>query len=573
MKNIATICLILAAAGCLTASGSQALSSYYVAGSGLTPAWDPAAAANQMTGGPTVYTLSTSTTNNGVTYCDFKVTDGDWNSDWPGSNARVKPDATGSNTFYFFPGATADGWTPVYNRVGFADPGGLAVDLAGDFNGWPNGPAGAGYQLNAVGNGVYSNNIVITTAGTYGFKFRLTGSWDISIGTDFGNSAPNASLTTTTSPQTLAVQLDLPNGRWIVGAPVWPVTNEVVFAVDMTSQVALGNFVPGVDSVFVSGYFNSWPGIGVGALALTNIPTYNGNTNIYYATNEFIGSPGSAGSDYKFTCNDSAFAANNYYEPITGNRTFNLLTTNGLLLLPVVSFGDVYTSDYLPVDVLVTFTINMTNAMTSTNSPSNLNFDPPDANTPHTFDPNADSVVINGNFLSGGWTGWNPIDLIGNIMDNNPLGSEIYQFTYLVPKGSPVEVHYKFGLLYAGNLSTNSIMDNEAAVYQDHVRYIRVTATGSYNMPMDTFGNQYVEPSFGELAVGPATGGTVGLQWLGRPGVHVQATANLAGGSWADHFETDGTNWTAGSSSPDGFLSATNWPNTGGNQFFRLIKP
>ena len=570
MKHITKTYLLLAAAGWLAASVSQA-QTYYVAGSGLTPAWDPAAPANLMTGGPTVYSLSTATTANitgdfGV-YEDFKITPGSWSPTWPGNNVRTKPDAAGSNTFYFFPGVAADGWSPVQDRVGYADPGGLSFEVVGDFNGWG---GGVGFQLNAVGNGVYSNNIVVTNvAGTRSLQFRTPGTWnDIHFGSDFGNGSANGSFTTTTSPQTVAVQLDLPNGRWVVGAPVFPVTNQVVFAVDMSSQTALGNFMPGMDSVYVSGTFNGWPGIGAGALLLTNDPPYNGNTNIYYATNEIIGPPGS-GLEYKFTCSAAAFAGSSYYEPRSANRSFNLLSANGLELLPVVSFGDVYTSDYLAEDITVTFTLNMTNATTSTNSPSNLNSDP---NTPHVFDPVNDAVCINGNFLSGGWTGWNPIDIIANQLVNDPPGSEIYKFTYTVPKGSPVEVHYKFGMLYAGNISTNSIMDNEAPVYQDHIRYIRETKTGSYDMPMDTFGDQHVEPSFGGLAVGPASGGNVPLRWLGRPGVQVQATTDLVSGPWGDRPETDGTNWTTGSMSPDGFLSTTNWPNNGTKQFFRLIK-
>lgn len=433
MKNITRIYPLLAAAGLVAVSASVSQAQpYYVAGSGLTPSWSPGAAANQMTGGPTLYTLSTATTANitpggavGGPYEEFKITGPDWSSNWPGNNVRTKPDGNGSNTFNFFPGVSTDGWSPAQNRVGYADPGGLSFEIAGDFNGW-NG--GAGYQLNPIGNGVYSNSIVVPTAGTYGFKFRTPGSWnDIAFGSDFGNFGANASITTTNSPQTVPVRLDLPNGRWLLGdLVVPPVTNEVVFAVDMSSQISLGNFNPATDLVFVSGAFNGWGGTGTNALALTNVPTYGGNTNIYYATNEFIGAPGSAASEYKFTSSAAVYSGSSGYEPRANNRTFNLLSTSGVELLPVASFGDVVTSDYLTEDVTVTFTLNMTNAATSTNSPSAQNS--PQPYTAHAFDPANDYICINGNFLSGGWTTWDNISMAANKMVNNPPGSGIYTF-------------------------------------------------------------------------------------------------------------------------------------------------
>jgi hypothetical protein len=97
-------------------------------------------------------------------------------------------------------------------------------------------------------------------------------------------------------------------------------------------------------------------------------------------------------------------------------------------------------------------------------------------------------------------------------------------------------------------------------------------------MPQDTFGNQYHEPFFnfsakagGQLKIGTPSGGTVPVTWLGRPGAHLQSTTNVTG-PWTDHFETDGTNWSAGFSSTNGLVSQTNWP-TAGTTFFRLVKP
>jgi hypothetical protein len=97
---------------------------------------------------------------------------------------------------------------------------------------------------------------------------------------------------------------------------------------------------------------------------------------------------------------------------------------------------------------------------------------------------------------------------------------------------------------------------------------------------VDTFTNQpYVEPFFSSvntaganLTVGPAVAGKVPVMWLGRPGAHLQSKGSLSSGVWLDIPATDGTNWTAGSSTTNGFMSLTNWPSSG-STFFRLIKP
>jgi hypothetical protein len=551
MKNqLKKITLIagLAAASVFTIQAQP----YYA--TGAFQGWTPGA--NLMNGGPAVYDY-TITGGTAGTYHELKVTGATWGDpNWPGAgkNLKIKYDAGGSNSIYFYPGAIIDGWLPVGNRIGFADPGNMSWELAGAFNGWS---GGAGYELNSVGNGVYSNSIVIATAGTYEFKFRSLGAWDVANGVDFGHDGANASITTTNSPQTVPFVYDLPNGRFLVGNLVPPpVTNQVVFLVDMSVQTHHAKFDPATDAVCVSGAFNGWPGTATNALFLTNVPAWGGNTNIYYATNTFTGTPSSLASAYKFVDTNPSQSSTSGYEPRAQNRSFNLLPTNGVLVLPVVYFADALTNDYLAVDTLVTFRVDMNGAQTGI---------PAITNPPVPFNPGPDPVFINGNFLTNGWIGtWNPIALENNAMTDS--GGLIYTFTYLVPKGNLVRVQYKYGF-------DNGIVqiDNEAPSDQDHVRYIRTSATGTYVMPIDTYGNQYNEPDFGQLSAGPASGGTVPVTWLGRPGVRLQSSSNLAGGLWTDHYQTDGTNWSVGASSTNGLVSGTNWPSSG-NQFFRLIK-
>jgi len=106
-----------------------------------------------------------------------------------------------------------------------------------------------------------------------------------------------------------------------------------------------------------------------------------------------------------------------------------------------------------------------------------------------------------------------------------------------------------------------------------------------YVFATDTFTNTpYVEPIFsdgniggygspvgGNLTVGQPVAGKIPVSWLGRPGAQLQSTTILTG-PWTNNPATDGTDWTAGFSSTNGFVSVTNWP-AGGKMFFRLVKP
>ena len=308
-----------------------------------------------------------------------------------------------------------------------------------------------------------------------------------------------------------------------------PVNVDVTFQVDMSAQVLNGVFDPTVDTVGLAGGFDGWSG---GNAVMTNNPN-GSNTNLYSTVIHFYDFP-TAVPQYKFVCYGLTIAGTIWENPnpptIGGNRFFTL-GSNATVVLPSVYFSDLSAADLLPADTIVTFSVSMTNAI---------------ATSGHVFDPTADAVYLNG--ASGVWWGWGatPADWQ---LTNNPVGSEVYSLDVLFPKGKPVVVNYKY---------TINGGDNEAASGLNHVRYIR--SVGSYVMPLDTFGNQYVESSFGNLTAASAPGGKVAVSWLGRPGVRLQTRANLgSSGSWVEHAETDG-------------LSSTNWTANGGSLFFRLVK-
>jgi hypothetical protein len=536
---------------------------YYVAGSALTPAWTPGTPENQMTGGPAVYSLTQATTAN--SYHEFKITGASWSDpNFPNDNVKIKGDANGTNTFYFYPGTIVDGWFPLANRIGYADPGNMTWEVAGDFT-TPNWDSDPNAQMVNQGNGLYTLTYIVPTAGTHQFKFRSTGAWDTAIGADFGNGPNNASVTTTQANQSVKFQLDLPNGRWLAGSPPPPpVTNQVIFAVDMTYQIQFGYFHPG-SSVYVAGAFNGWPAASTGTgLLLVNDPAYQGgaNTNIYYGTNTFIGLPNSEATRYKFNQNDSS-ALNSGWET-SSDRSLVLMSSNGTLRLPVAVFSDLFPTEILSAPTPVLFTVDMNGAVGT------------DA---HVFDPNADSVYVNGIFA--GWYAWaggiNPSPAPPGYQLFQQGSSGIFTNTIILPAGTPVSFEYKYGM--DPNAINAGPLDDEAAFGQNHRRVVRSTALNPYPLPTDTFGRMYQEPYFsagntagGRLTVGAPAAGKVPVSWLGRPGAHLQVNSSLTGGTWQDLNNTDGSSWSAGFASTNGLVSVTNWP-IADKAFFRLVKP
>ena len=303
------------------------------------------------------------------------------------------------------------------------------------------------------------------------------------------------------------------------------VTNQVTFQVDLSAPILQGSFTPGVDTVEVRGAFNSW--VGGAQYQLTNNPS-GSNTNLYSGVFTLSDAPGAA-EPYKYV-----IPPNNWEQPTStggGNRSFNLLSTNGPEVLPVVYFSDISPSDLLSADTYVTFSVNMTNAVGT------------DA---HAFDPLADTVYMNGDFLN--WLPWNSGSLAPYQLTNDG-SSQIYSITLLVPRGNPIALKYKYSINGA---------DNEAASGNNRVRFVRTV--GNYTMPPDKFATMTVESSSINLQISASTPGHVLVSWPGSPGIRLQTRASLGNGTWEDHPETDG-------------LSSTNWPATDASLFFRLVKP
>ena len=360
------------------------------------------------------------------------------------------------------------------------------------------------------------------------------------------------------------------------------VTNTVVFQVDMSVMTWLGICNATNSSVVsVQGAFNGWNSTGY---SMTNDPNA-ANTNIYsiVVPNQVAG-VGTVVSQFKFLCSPSG---NSSYEPGSafltytnggatvaaggGNRTWVMPhINNSTIVLPVVYYGDVQPGNNFPTPTLVTFNVNMTNAVTGTNA-ANPN--------PYSFNPGSDRVYINGvnypvpttaNTVTQGASAVAYGDDTTNtailpfLMTNNPPGSRKYSLQVMVPAGYPVRTgSYRYSINGTNNEGVNNGITNGLPTTGTtiHRRYIR--GLGTVQMPLDTFGNVVSEPTtIGNITNGPFSGGVTPLSWPGRHGTILQVTTNLQGARtvWTSLYNTDG-------------IGSTNYPVSGPQLFFELVQP
>jgi hypothetical protein len=339
------------------------------------------------------------------------------------------------------------------------------------------------------------------------------------------------------------------------------VTN--LFSVDMSViHLVDTNFDP--SSLTIDGSFNGW-GTGI---PMTNNPTA-ANTNIYTTSQTILSTAGSTiDYQYRYTLLDSG--GTTVYDHLdgvdggSGNRVFVEPLSVTFTNVPPSFFNDAQLSDYLTKVTPVLFSVDMTGAV-GTDS--------------HVFNPSADGLYINGQFAN--WYAWsggiNPAPAPAGYQLMQEGSSMIFTNTVLMPVGTTIGLTYKYGI-DPGNVNGGPV-DDEAASGANHFRVVRTTALGQYTLPQDKFGSQYSEPLFNgtgtgnaELSIGAVTAGKSQVSWLGRPGARLQTATNLLAGGWQTIAATDGTNWTVGYTSTNGFVSTTNWPATN-STFFRIIKP
>ena len=524
-------------------------------------------------GSSTVYTNTIEDTvddNGGKMEYKFVINGGNWENPASGCNRAVLLPATNGAslvlpTAYFSDSGPWSGYTVTFQvdmtqqiALGNFIPGTSWVEVRG--SGLPNGWNGDTLTPNP--SILRTNSFGMVTSNVWTGTFSVTGSPG---GADqFKYYIQPAGIWENPG----AVNRDCNGNRYLANAdqtlPVVDFNDApstlVTFNVDMSAVAATDtNFNP--DSVTLNGDFNNWGG----GIAMTNNPAAP-NTNLF-STVIPLGVGTTVNYQFRYVeLNNNQTVYDLYHGILNGasNRSFtvpNAASAN----VPAVLFNDAPLSDYLTQPTLVTFSVDMNGAIGTDG---------------HAFDPGSgDAVFVYGEINT--WYSWYPWANSVNIAPYRLIqqgSSTIYTNTILLPAGTMMAFQYKYGIL-RWDLFSNSPSDDEAPFGQNHYRVIRSTAHQPYVMPLDTFGVQYGEPFFdtnsaagSQLSIGPESGGTVPVTWLGRPGAHLQYTTNLLTGAWQDLTDTDGTNWTAGYSSTNGFVSRTNWP-ANGAAYFRIVKP
>lgn len=531
---------------------------------------DPAAA------NPNIYSgtiTNTTDPNDGVMQYKYVIDGSNWeNPADNGKNRAAKlPSASGATlvlpTPYF-----SDAGNPVTNTIMFQvnmaqqinlnnfTVGSSTVYARGDFNGFDlsvpltNDPSIlATNEFGLVTSNVYVGATSISAspnaAETFKYYYDPGANWETPSSSN-GNPDHDNNRFFVNAPQTLPL-VDYSD------APYAPIaTNNVTFQVDMSAQLLGGQFDPSQDTVEVRGSFNGWSG---GINVCTNDPGA-ANTNLY-STDVTITDGVGVTEQYKFAFVGPNVSGGTQWEnpapPTVGGNRFFYQPNAAALVLPSVYFSDQPVNDLLPQDTMVTFMVDMNGAV---------------GTDMHQFDPSSDTVYVNGQFANwyAWWDGVNPVPAPSQYqLFETPVGSGVYSNSVMMTKGTAVAFEYKYGI---GEAGVPGPSDVEAGMGLNHYRVIRAIGTGTYAMPLDKWGQQYHEPLYGNLTIGDPSGGNVSVSWLGRPGMRLQTLTNLTGDTWQDHFDTDGTNWTTGSNSTNGFISTTSWP-VDGSLFFRLIKP
>lgn len=424
-------------------------------------------------------------------------------------------------------------------------PGTDTVQARGGFNGW-----GAFELAPSAGNPAIYEGSFTSGANPPGtqvqFKYTFVRGtdtvWESRGNVPYGNDH-NRLYTLTTANQTLPVVYFSDVSGYLIKAAA-------AFEVNVGALILTGGFDPANDQVYVRGNAMGWgdPLSGQGFQLMADTTRPGIYTNLYKMDARLTGAaleykhtlwkpaPGGGSGTTVWEDGGNKILTWNGTEPTTPDG-YHLLSTSGL-------FNGLSANDFLPADTEVTFRVNMASAVGVGGTP--------------VFNPNAPDymfVAINGNFITGGWWPWTgtaPYEFYllddGTTHGDAVAGDNIFSVKLTFLKGSPVRVQYKYGI---------NAEDNEAPQYNDHVRYIR--AVGTYIMPIDTFGVVIVEADPGTITITKSSPSQVTLSWNGRPGVRLQSTSSLTGGTWTD------VPGSAGASSSVQPIGA-------GNLFFRLTK-
>lgn len=311
-------------------------------------------------------------------------------------------------------------------------------------------------------------------------KIPLAGGtvWEGNVGT--GGATGNRVFTLAASPQTLPVAYfnNVTNSTVFVAS--------LTFRVNMSVQIALGNFDPASGTVSVAGdAVNNWSPT---ASPLTNSVT---DTNLWVGTFKITNAAGSTVS-YKYVLNNGGTWEGNVGMGGAQNRSVVLSNQ----VLPVVYFNNLTN---IPTSVPLNFQVNLAAQIARGN-----------------FDPAAGTVAFASDVLNM----WSPT---ASVLTNSVTDPNVWTGTFTVNTAAGSTILYKYVL----NGGTWEGGDN---------RTYTLTSTNQQSLPLVFFNNV---ADLGPLSISPVSGGQITISWTAGPQIRLQRATGL-NGPWQDVPNTGG---------------------------------
>jgi hypothetical protein len=374
----------------------------------------------------------------------------------------------------------------VQTALGNFNPTTDTVDVAGDaINAWST--SASPLSSSSTDSNLWTGTFDVTgnpgTTVQYKFLMNTAGGvvWEGNVGGVGGTG--NRSFTLAAGAQTLPVVYfnNVTNST--------SVTDEITFQVDMSVQIALGNFDPSTGTVNISGEFNDWSAT---ATVMTNSPS---NTNLWVITLPLSGGLGTS-VGYKYLMNGTW--EGNVGPSGSQNRSVTLERTNQVL--PAVYFNNQAMS---PVPTPLVFQVDLAVQIALGN-----------------FDPTTGTVEARGSF-NNDWAA-------GFFLTNSPDNTSVYTGTFIDTNDVPgTAIGFKFVL--------------DGSIWESiNNRTYTLASTNAQTVPLVFFNDI---DNFGPISIQMAsTPGQAALSWTAGPLVRLQSATDLLNGNWQDVPNTQGSN-------------------------------
>lgn len=368
--------------------------------------------------------------------------------------------------------------------LGNFNPASDTVVVAGDaINSWStsDSPLAPSTTNTNVWTGTF--DVAGTTGSTVQYKFVMNTAgglvWEGNVGT--GGGTANRTFTL---PET---DLALPVVFFNNVTNTTLVNTPVTFQVNLSLQMAQGNFDPSSGTVSVAGEFNNWS---ASASPLMRSLT---DSNVWTDTLTLTGAVGTVVS-YKYVLNGSTWEGN---VGTNGAQNRSLTLARTAQTLPVVFFNN---QAAVPSSIPVTFQVDLAVPLAQGN-----------------FDPTTGTVSVAGDVLNN----WNTT---ASMLTPSTTESNLWTGTFTITGSPGMAILYKYVL----NGSTWESINN---------RTYTLSSTNAQTLPRVFFNDV---GNLGPLVLGAKAGGQLGLSWTAGPLIRLQTATGLNAPAWTDVPNTQG---------------------------------